>query len=146
MVRDSVQILEEVSEDELNRVPIRYYHVDRGKEETIESCQGDLITICNALADYADMLNDYLLSDTNRLNHCGIIRYEAMRDKCWRISKKLQVKIGYDRDAAIEKCRKKALRDSTWDSGVGEDALILSARKAAAEKARADEKATKTDK
>lgn len=146
MVRDSVQILEEVTEDELYRVPVRYYHVDRGQEQTIESCQGDLITICNALFDYADMLNDYLISDSNKLNHCGIIRYETMRDKCWSISKKLQAKIGYDRDAAIEKCRKKALRNSTSDLGVGEDALILSARKAAAEKAKADEKATKKDK
>lgn len=146
MVKDSVQILEEVTEDELYRVPIRYYHVERGKEETVESCQGDLITICNALSDYADMLNDYLGSDEKKLDHCGIMQYEHMRDRCWNISRKLQKKIGYDRDAAIEKCRKKALRKSSSDLGIGEEALILSARRAAADKERAEQKAAKTTK
>ena len=60
MVMDSVEILEDVIEDELHRVAIRYYSVAHSREETITSCEGDLIVICNVLADYADLLDEFL--------------------------------------------------------------------------------------
>lgn len=141
MVRDSAQILEDMNGDEGGQVGLSYYNMDRHREEIITVCQGDLFTICNALSDYADMLNDYLDSEQNRLDICGRLQYEAMRDKCHKISNKLQEKIGYDRNAAIEKCRKKASRGYVSDQGIGEDALILATRKAAAEKKRAEENA-----
>lgn len=57
MVEDSIQIAEDVEEDERRKVPIRYYSVTHSREETITSCEGDLTVICNVLADYADMGN-----------------------------------------------------------------------------------------
>ena len=50
MVKDSVDIAEDVAVDERGRVPIRYYSVTHSREETITSCEGDLIVICNAVS------------------------------------------------------------------------------------------------
>ena len=43
-------------------------------------------------------------------------------------------KICYDRAAAIEKCRKRAGRKPKADVGIGEDALVLSAKRRAQQK------------
>ncbi len=122
MVMDSVEILEDVIEDELCRVAIRYYSVTHSREETITSCEGDLIVICNVLADYADFLDEFLNDEKERerLGFCAVMQYERMRDRCRKITAGLQEKTGYDRDAAIEKCRKRAARRtavSTSSSG-----------------------------
>ena len=53
MVRETVEITGEVIQDEEAGVPVRYYHLERGKYDCVQSCQGDLVVICNALADYA---------------------------------------------------------------------------------------------
>ena len=71
MVEDSIQIAEDVEEDERRKVPIRYYSVTHSREETITSCEGDLTVICNVLADYADMLDEFLQNDRERLGFCG---------------------------------------------------------------------------
>ena len=42
-----------------------------------------------------------------------------------KITEDLQKKTGYDRVAAIEKCRRKAGRKPKADAGIGEDALVL---------------------
>lgn len=133
MVIDSVEILENVIEDELRRVSIRYYSVTHSREETITSCEGDLVVICNALADYADLLDEFLNDEKERerLGFCASMQYERMRDRCWKITTGLQEKIGYDRDAAIGKCRRKAGRKPKAGAGIGEDALVLSARRRA---------------
>ena len=129
MVEDSIQIAEDVEEDERRKVPIRYYSVTHSREETITSCEGDLTVICNVLAD---MLDEFLQNDRERLGFCGVMQYERMRDRCRKITAGLQEKAGYDRDAAIEKCRKRAARTPKADAGIGEDALVLSARRRAA--------------
>lgn len=134
MVEDSIQIAEDVEEDERRKVPIRYYSVTHSREETITSCEGDLTVICNVLADYADMLDEFLQNDRERLGFCGVMQYERMRDRCRKITAGLQEKTGYDRDAAIEKCRRKAGRKPKADTGIGEDALVLSARRRAQQK------------
>lgn len=139
MVRESAEILQETEKDEQNSVPVRYYNMERRKEETIISCQGDLVTICNVLADYGDMLNEYLEAEKGRMDFCSVFGYERMRDRCRSISEKLQQKIGYDRQAAIEKCRKKQKKASKADQGIGEDALVLMARRNAAAKQKAEE-------
>ena len=142
MVNDSVQILEDVAEDERDRVSIRYHSVTRSREMTITSCEGDLIVICNVLADYADLLDELLQTDGERLGFCGALQYERMRDRCRKISAGLQEKTGYDRDAAIEKCRKKAGRKPKADEGIGEDALVLTARRRAGVQQKAEQPAT----
>ena len=134
MVMDSVEILEDVIKDELRRVAIRYYSVTDSREETITSCEGDLIVICNVLADYADLLDEFLKNDRERLGFCAVMQYERMRDRCRKITEDLQKKTGYDRVAAIEKCRRKAGRKPKADTGIGEDALVLAARRRAQQK------------
>lgn len=131
MVKDSVEIMEQGACSGTATVPIHYYDVDRMQEKTIESCQGDMIVICNVLADYADMLDEFLQTDRERLGFCGALQYERMRDRCRKITADLQEKTGYDRAAAIEKCRKRAGRKPKADAGIGEDALVLSARRRA---------------
>lgn len=139
MVRESAEILQETEKDEQNSVPVCYYNMERRKEETIISCQGDLVTICNVLADYGDMLNEYLEAEKGRMDFCSVFGYERMRDRCRSISEKLQQKIGYDRQAAIEKCRQKQKKAPKADQGIGEDALVLMARRNAAAKQKAEE-------
>ena len=143
MVKDSVEIMEQGACSGTATVPIHYYDVDRMQEKTIESCQGDMIVICNVLADYADMLDELLQTDRERLGFCGALQYERMRDRCRKITADLQEKICYDRAAAIEKCRKRAGRKPKADAGIGEDALVLSARcRAGAQQPAAENKKT----
>lgn len=136
MVKDSVEIMEQGACSGMAAVPIHYYDVDRMQEKTIESCQGDLTVICNVLADYADMLDEFLNDEKERerLGFCAVMQYERMRDRCRKITAGLQEKTGYDRAAAIEKCRRKAGRKPKADAGIGEDALVLSARRRAQQK------------
>ena len=131
MVKDSMEIMDQGACSGTAAVPIHYYDVDRMQERIIESCQGDLTVICNVLADYADMLDEFLQTDRERLGFCGALQYERMRDRCRKITTDLQEKTGYDRAAAIEKCRKRAGRKPKADAGIGEDALVLSARRRA---------------
>lgn len=129
MVEDSVKILEDVTADEHDHVKIRYHSMERRRDEVITACEGDLIVICNVLADYADLLDEFLRTDRECLGFCGAMQYERMRDRCRKITASPQEKTGYDRDAALEKCRRKAGRKPKADAGIGEDALILSARR-----------------
>lgn len=133
MVEDSVEILEDIFDNERQRVSIRYYSMTHSREETITSCEGDLIVICNVLADYADLLDEFLQTDRERLGFCAVMQYERMRDRCRKITESLQKKTGYDRNSAIEKCRRRAGRKPKADAGIGEDALVLSARRRAGE-------------
>lgn len=139
MVGDSAGILEDIFDDERQRVSIRYYSMVHGREETITSCEGDLIVICNVLADYADLLDEFLQTDRERLGFCAVMQYERMRDRCRKITGELQKKTGYDRDAAIEKCRRRAGRKPKADAGIGEDALVLSARRRAGEQQKTEQ-------
>ena len=95
MVKDSMEIMEQGMCAGTTAVPIHYYDVDRMQERTIESCQGDLTVICNVLADYADMLDELLQADREKLGFCGAMQYERMRDRCRKITAELQEKIGY---------------------------------------------------
>lgn len=128
MVKDSSEILEDITNDEQNQVPICYYSVTHSRKETITSCQGDLVVICNVLADYADLLDEFLQNDRDRLEFCAVMQYERLRDRCWKITKELQEKTGYDRNTAIEKCRRKTGGKPKSDTGIGGDALVLAAR------------------
>ena len=139
MVGDSAEILEDILDDERHRVSIRYYSMTHGREETIASCEGDLIVICNVLADYADLLDEFLKNDREQLGFCAVMQYERMRDRCRKITGELQKKTGYDRDAAIEKCRRRAGRKPKADAGIGEDALVLSARRRAGEQQKTEQ-------
>ncbi len=127
MVEDSVQIAREVEEDERDQVAIRFYSVSKHRYKTIQSCEGDIVIICNVLADYAELLGEYLSEYPERLDHCAAFQYEHYIERCNKIRSFLEKQTGYDRDAAVAKCRKRNQRRQTDD--VGEDAMVLAVRK-----------------
>lgn len=125
MIKDSVEITEDIRNDEEQKIPIRYFSVSQMKYHTIQSCEGDLIVICNALADYAQLLSEYLESEKERLNLCGQYQYEYHIERCLKIQKFLEQEIGYSRDEAILKCMKR----KKYNRDIGEEALVLAVRK-----------------
>lgn len=64
--------------------------------------------------------------EAGQMDACGRIQYELHIKRCLKIQKLISEQIGYDREAAIEKCRKKNHRK---DEDVGEDAVVLAARR-----------------
>lgn len=127
MMRDSVEITEDIVCDERNRVQVRYYSTKRKQYEEVQSCEGDLMIICNVLADYAQLLDEYLKSESSSLTPCQEQKYEYHKNRCLKIKKYLEEQTGYSRQEAMEKCRKQ----KKYERDIGEDAMILSVRKAA---------------
>lgn len=144
----SADVTEQIEQAERGNIPIRFYNLKAGCYQGIHSCEGDVIVICNAMADYADLLMEYI----RQSDYEGYQKafYEVHAERCRKISLKLQEQIGYDRDAAIEKCRAKrkyygqGSEDNNDD--VGEDAMVLAVRKSRAQaKAQEGEKGDKQD-
>lgn len=77
-MRETVEITGEVIQDEAAGVPVRYYHLERNKFDYVQSCQGDLIVTCNALADYAGLLAEYLKEEGGHMDACGRIQYGSI--------------------------------------------------------------------
>lgn len=79
------------------------------------SCSyGDIVLIICMLHDYVKTLDELRGDD---------IQYQAYyRDKFIKIADKLAEQIEYDYDKAVEKCRKKQLKEER-DSDIGEDGL-----------------------
>lgn len=107
------------------------YHALNGKhfEETaITSCSGDLIIICNALLDYSDILDRY--RESEKLTGLTEATYDYQAKRCRKIAASLSAKIGYDRDAAIEKCKAKQEKDKNRAaSDIGEDGISLAVKR-----------------
>lgn len=82
----------------------------------VVSCSyGDIVLIICMLRDYVKML-DEVRSD---------IQWEAYyREKFIKMADRLSEQIGYDYDAAVEKCQKK-LGQKERSSDVGEEAMAL---------------------
>lgn len=85
------------------------------------SCSyGDIVLIICMLHDYVKTLDESMGDD---------IQYQAYyRDKFIKIADKLAEQIEYDYDKAVEKCRKKQLKEER-DSDIGEDGLSQLAKK-----------------
>ena len=109
-------------------ITLSYFNTDRKHwgEGAIESNLGDLVIICNALVDYADFLNQAVDKWTG-LDPVRKARFEYHADRCRSISEKISGQIGYNRDAALEKSRKK----QTERSDVGMDGLSALMKKRA---------------
>lgn len=144
----SADVTEQIEQAERGNIPIRFYNLKASCYQGIHSCEGDVIVICNAMADYADLLMEYI----SQSDYEGYQKafYEIHAERCRKISLKLQEQIGYDRDAAIEKCRAKRKyygQGSEDDNNdVGEDAIVLTVRKSRAQaKAQEGEKGDKQD-
>ncbi len=83
----------------------------------VVSCSyGDVVLIICMLHDYVKMLDEIKADD---------IQYQAYyRGKFVKMADRLAEQIGYDYDAAVEKCKKK-LQKRESASDVGEDAMAL---------------------
>ena len=92
----------------------------------IKTCYGDICKIVNALRDYSKMLR--MVCDEWGLQGFHRATYEHHADVLEKISKKFQMGIGYDYDAAVEKCHRKRAKKSHQDD-IGEEAMVLAFRK-----------------
>lgn len=99
-------------------------YIDLDGSHELKTCCGDILKIINALMDYTRMLR--MVCDQWNLQGFHRAIYEYHADKLQEIARKYQTAIGYDYDAAMEKCRKKQEREQRRDN-VGEDALALAA-------------------
>lgn len=89
---------------------------------TIKVAYGDIVKIVNALRDYSRLL--VMVCDEWNLIGFHRATYELQAVKNREIADALQAGIGYDYDAAMEKCRKNKGK-KVRDDDVGEDALAL---------------------
>lgn len=131
MIRDTADIMNSIAQSEKNGVPIEFLELGAGKRQ-IYSSYGDLVAIINAMADYADLLDGYRVTYPERLNAFQAATYEYQAERCRKIQKSFEAQIGYDRAANIEKCQKRREKNKAEDD-VGEEALVLMARRAQSE-------------
>lgn len=123
----SAEISNRIEEAEKGNLPIRFYNLKSGCYQGIHSCEGDVIVICNAMIDYADLLMEFI----SQSDYEGYQKafYEVHANRCRKISEKLQEQIGYDRNAAIEKCRAKkkyyGQGGEEPDNDIGEEAMVM---------------------
>lgn len=111
-------------EEFLNQeIALSYFDLNGSHE--LKTCYGNILKIINVLMDYSRMLK--LVCDQWSLQGFHKAIYEYHADKLREIARKYQAAVGYDYDAAVEKCRKKQERKQCQDD-VGEDALTLASR------------------
>ena len=91
-------------------------------EATLQSCEGDLVLICNALDDYARLCDTF--RERERLTGFQASTYEYYAARFRTISEKMAAGIGYDKEATIAKCKKR--QEKAGDGGdIGEEAMAL---------------------
>lgn len=116
---DILSLLNEVekgiSKEENKRIMIEKAINLRLMCDYVVSCSyGDIVLIICMLHDYVKRLDEVREED---------ILYQAYyRDKFIKIADKLAEQIEYDYDRAVEKCRKKQLKEER-NSDIGEDGL-----------------------
>lgn len=124
----SVDAAEEIERAEADNIFFQFYKLDAHCYQGIHTCEGDVVVICNALADYADTLLEFIRQEGEEAFGYRKAFYEIYAERCRKISKKIQEQIGYDRDAAIETCQAKNKyyspgNDDTSKDDIGEDGL-----------------------
>lgn len=103
---------------------LRYFDGYDHADKEIRTCLGDIYVICNALMDYANLLEGVI--EEWGLTGFHAANYELHAARCRKISKKYADAIGYDYEKAMEKCQK---RRGRRDDDVGQDALTALARR-----------------
>lgn len=104
---------------------LKYFDLkDMGQAE-VQTCPGDIFVICNALEDYANILEGVIAEWS--LIGFQAAKYQLHAARCRKISRKYAAAVGYDYQAAIERCKKMAEKAEKKDD-VGEDSLILAMR------------------
>ena len=96
-------------------------------------CYGDIVKIVNALRDYARLLE--LACVQWNLDGYHLASYRCHAEKLCQIAGKFQAGIGYDYDAALERCQR-SRNHSKWDEGIGEEAMALAVHSAAEQDAK----------
>ncbi len=91
-------------------------------DREIKTCYGDVCKIVDALRDYSRLLE--MVCDTWDLQGFHHAKYEFYADKLREIADKFQAGIGYDYDAAVERCRKKQGKKQR-NEDVGGEALAM---------------------
>lgn len=91
-------------------------------DREIKTCYGDVCKIVDALRDYSSLLK--MVCKTWNLQGFHRAKYEFYADKLREIADKLQDGIGYDYDAALDRCRKKQGKKQR-DENVGGEALAM---------------------
>lgn len=140
----SAMITEMVERAEEANVPIQFYNLKSSCYQGVHVSEGDMYVIINAMADYSDILMESIALSGEKLGYKEAF-YEVHARRCRKISECLQEQIGYNREEAIEKCRRKHKYYGNGgeddSSDVGEEALYLALkrRQEKARKEKADE-------
>lgn len=136
----SAEMTEQVEQAEQGNIPLQFYNLKSQCYQGIHTCEGDMVVICNTLADYVDLMMEFI----RQSDYEGYQKafYEVHARRCQKISLKLQEQIGYDREAAIERCQAKRKyyeeNGDAPDNDVGEEALVMMVKRAR-EKAKQEE-------
>lgn len=117
---------EELGERSPETVTLSYYHLKSSGEKEIKTSEGDLTMIVNVLMDYADIWEEYLKQERERLGAYQAAAIPVCVERYRRVAKELQEKIGYDRERAMERCQKKRKKAA---NDIGEEALVLAAKR-----------------
>lgn len=124
----SAMITDEVEKAEAANIPIQFYNLKSQCYQGIHVSEGDVYVIINAMADYADILMESIALSGGKLGYKEAF-CEVHANRCRKISMQLQEQVGYNREEAIEKCRKNHRYyggNEKEDSGdVGEEAMYL---------------------
>lgn len=116
--------------DERRKRFLHYMETKGMNEQWIETAEGELRIVIDALADYYDIAS----SNTEAMaTGYGKAVWKNRLERIKQIQTKLEESTGYSRDRQLETCMK---RKPLKDSDVGEDAMVLMYRrgKSAAEK------------
>lgn len=102
---------------------LEYLRRDRGGfyPSAIRTCEGDLFLICDAMEDYADICEQYIERERDKLTAYQVGTIECRIERYRHIAGKYAAAIGYDREKAIARCAKRRAAEGRED--VGEEAL-----------------------
>ncbi len=91
-------------------------------DREIKTCYGDICKIVDALRDYSRLLE--MVCVTWDLQGFHRAKYEFEAQKLREVADKFQAGIGYDYDAALERCRKKQGK-KRHNEAVGGEAMAM---------------------
>lgn len=109
--------------DERRKRFLHYMEMKGMNEQWIETAEGELRIIIEALADYYDIIGKKVLEMETGYSKAV---WEHRMGRIKQIQTKLEKSTGYSRDAQFEACMK---RKPPKDNDIGEDALALLAQR-----------------
>lgn len=107
--------------DERMKRFFHYMEIRGMNEQWIETAEGEIRIMIDALADYYDIVSDKV----TEMEGYSKAAWKDRLEKIKKIQAKLEASTGYSRDGQLEICMKKK---RVKDNDIGEDALVLAAR------------------